>query len=212
MNACGTSSGDGVGTGGTSAAETGGSGPSAGGANPGNGGSAAGGAEASGGAASGGAATAELPAELTLESVTAFLADGSYKSWHHDPEPRAPAAQVIGSPHGGNPIIHSLQTYVNAQAVLSIQTNKDRSTLEKNHDPGSMAVKEVYDDSGNLLTTLAMIKVSAERRAFAYYCDGDPTLCTSTGDTEVPFFSPTETAAQSCSSCHGGSIYFPLDE
>lgn len=206
LPSCGTAGADDTGSGGAIAGDTGGSGPSGGGS------SETGGASSSGGAASGGAATSELPSAMTLEAVSAFLESGSYKSWHHDPAPRAEADQVIGSPHAGSPVAHKLQTYVNAQAVLSLEKNRTAPTLEKNHDPGAMAVKEVYDDGGNQLAIMAMIKVSGERRAFAYFCDGDGSLCASTGDLTVPFFSPTEAGAQSCSSCHGGSIYFPLDE
>lgn len=184
--------------------------PASGGDSASGGAPASGGDSASGGDGSGGAPVSQLPSATTLDAVAAFIAEGSYKTWTRDETPRDVEDHIVGSPHAGSPPTHQLQTYVNAQAVDSIIKNKDLTSLNKNHDVGSMAVKEVYDASGTRLAVMAMIKVTDTRRGFAYYCDGDGALCG--GDVTVPFFSPDETGATTCSSCHGGSIYFPLPE
>lgn len=165
-------------------------------------------APASGGDGTGGSTVSQLPSATTQDAVAAFIADGSYKTWTHDETPREVADHVVGSPHAGSPATHKLQTYVNDQGIASLEKNKDVTSLSKNHDVGSMAVKEVYDAAGTRLTVMAMIKVNDTRRGFSYYCDGDETLCGS--GVTTPFFAPDEKGAEACSSCHGGSIYFPL--
>ena len=203
---------------GSSGGKSSGGGPDSGGTT-GTGGDTASGGAASGGAASGGTAPTELPSAITLEAVASFLEAGHYKSWFGDAAPRPAEDQIIGSPHAGSPVTHRLQTYVNAQAFVSLEKNRDVDTLKRDHELGSMAVKEVYDDAGTRLALLAMIKVAPpdpaqpdSRRQFAYYCEGEASLCTAAGTTQVPVFFPNVQGAEACASCHGGNIYFPLGD
>jgi len=196
LSACG--GGENGGTGGATAS---GGNSGVGGLSAVGGGVGVGGSSSDGGASpSSGGANTELPADNTQAGIEAFLATESYKTWRHDPAPRAPGE---GNPHLTN--VGQLQVYMNSTAVLSIQAAEGQPALQYSHVTGSMVVKEVYDTGGTRVAVAASIKSGDARRAFTFYCEGTIEGC---GVNDEPPIYGTDGSA--CSNCHGGSIFAPL--
>lgn len=137
----------------------------------------------------------QFPADTSEASVAAFLDAETYKSWRNDPEIREGGSVV--NVHGDH-----LRVYLNEAAVTS-----HSDTVGENNDaaPGSMAVKEIYDDSGTLLGRAASLL--DESGDWTYYCNStDVTFCTG-ATIDMPVYNDF-----ACSSCHGDQIYAPLPE
>lgn len=137
----------------------------------------------------------QFPTDTSEASVAAFLEAESYKSWTADAEIRVGGSVV--NVHGDN-----LRVYLNDAAVES-----HTDTVGENSDasPGSMAVKELYDESGTLVgRATSLLDESGE---WTYYCDSSvDTLCTGSS-IEMPVYNNF-----ACQSCHGDQIYAPVPE
>lgn len=136
----------------------------------------------------------QFPTNTSEASVAAFLEAESYKSWAGDAEIRVGGSVNV---HGDN-----LRVYLNDAAVDS-----HTDTVGENSDasPGSMAVKELYDESGTLVgRATSLLDESGE---WTYYCDSSvDTLCTGSS-IDMPVYNNF-----ACQSCHGDQIYAPVPE
>lgn len=145
-------------------------------------------------------ATLDYPTDTTQAGLEAFLASESYRSapWIGDSAVRT-TAEAWG--HG-----NALRVYFNTGAVQA-------KTAELNGEPmassmvGAMAVKEFYDDAGNLVGKATSIK-TAEGMSFndvTYYCtttDPASTLCIGSAPETMPIYGA---GASECGFCHGGT-------
>ncbi len=162
------------------------------------GGTGSGGDTATGGMSAGdGGGTAadpnELPAEITLAGVEAFLAAGTYQNapWVGDAAARPPGAS--GNAHG-----ESMRVFFNTAAAAT----KTRNDSSLPAETGSMIVKELYE-AGAVVGHAVSIKAREGMgwSTWTYYCNAPEgsTLCS--GEVETyPIFD--EGPAEGCGFCH----------
>ena len=186
---------------------TGGATTGTGGATGTGGGTASGGTVGSGGAVGSGGSDAgtgggmgsgadQFPADTSIAGIEAFLAMESYKTWTHDPAPRAPTDPTFGA-H-----MPMMQVYFNEIAVA-------------NHEgvtQGGMLVKELYDESGAQVGVAASLKTSNETDLWTFYC----TMTTPNAQggcqdssTDYPLYYVDEFIT-GCAACHGDAVLTPL--
>jgi FtsP/CotA-like multicopper oxidase with cupredoxin domain len=157
------------------------------------------------------AGTSDVPRQLPPEGVEAYLAELlESKEYRNAPwlsetsRPRAPNSII--SPHG------DVRVYANDVLRRSIgKGNGVRadgdgglqfSVEARAHDPGSIAVKEFYED-GDVIGKAALMKLEGSTFDAAYYCTGPSSRC---GTAEPPpVFGEGITLA--CGFCHAGFVY-----
>jgi len=71
-----------------------------------------------------------------------------------------------------------------------------------------MAVKEFYN-AGAVVGHAVMLKKPGAYGEWAYYCDGDKTLCGLAAEMATPFFG-AGAGVSPCGFCHAGNIYTPV--
>ena len=153
----------------------------------------------------GGSDDGTFPSDTSEAGIKAFLETGSYKSapWTGDSTVRVdPADTVPGNIHG------SVKVFYNPTATQSIAAGNNELNSETPNTQGSMAVKELYDDSGVLVGIAASLKTGAAkpRDNWTYYCESTNDGCTGSLVSE-PIYG---VGVSSCSNCHSG-LFFPKD-
>jgi hypothetical protein len=220
--------------GGTGGGATGGSG-GGGGGGTGSGGGGAGTSGSGGGAAIDAAPTPDMggpapdaaaeggggfppgvPSSDDREAMAAFLAAKEYQKapWISETAMSRPASSSV-SPHG------RVRVWMNPQLVTSLKEGRDglpnRTTMMDNppHDQWSMAVKELWNESGTTLEGVAaMLRTQSGRsgQAWTYFCHAPTGRCVS--NRPSPESDPihgkglgTPGQSSQCAICHGGLIF-----
>ncbi len=152
-----------------------------------------------------GAPVVAVPAQGIEAMLAELLASETYKLAPWVAETEAPRGeQSIVSPHG------DVRVYANDVLLASLASGNGVefeagelvvSTEAPAHDPGSIAVKELYE-GGELIGKAALFKLEDEFDA-AYYCTGPADRC-GTSDTPPVF---GEGFAIGCGACHAGMVY-----
>lgn len=143
----------------------------------------------------------DFPQETSADGIRAFLSAELYRSpgWiAQSPGPRDSLNAV--SPHG------RVQVRVNRTLFDSIEAGNGASVDTPPHDPKSMAVKELYDDSDTLVGRAALLRPDDETTV--YFCYGPAGRCVNAhGERTMddPLYSDDATSA--CAFCHGGLIF-----
>jgi hypothetical protein len=175
------------------------------------GGSGGSGGDGGSGGSGGKPASTGLPATDSADDIDDFLSFGSYRKapWVSETaSPREPAA-INTSPH------QRVQVWMNPQLVDSLRAGHDGlkdSATGMTHPPldkGSMAIKELWDESGTQLTRVgsaAIWKVADgdAAKGWAYFCRGPAARCASKDGTNPVYGHGTSV---SCGFCHGGLIF-----
>lgn len=139
------------------------------------------------GTGGGNATTGQFPADTSEATIVAFLAAESYKTWTGDAAPRG--SEEVVNVHG-----NSMRVFFNDNAVTSHGGPAS---------PLSMAVKELYDETG-VLVGKATSLVASDGLLFFYCSATSGTGCTGQAVTE-PLYNDF-----ACSACHGSQFYAPL--
>lgn len=167
----------------------------------GTGGTTGSGGETSSGSG-GGTADTTVPTDTSQAGLEAFLAAGSYKNapWIGDAAVRTPTAST--NVHG------DVRVYYNPTAV----TSRDNGQNEVGHETGnalnSMAVKELYDNTGTQIGIAAFLRTAenGNDNDWIYYCTSSAGGCASMTDGG-PYYGP---GLNECRFCHGGMFIGPL--
>lgn len=123
--------------------------------------------------------------------IEAMLTDGSYHEWLGDPAVRSSDNDV--NPHGDG-----LRVFFNELAVAA---GNDGSPA-----PGSVVIKEFYDQGGAMVGSAVRIK--DEAGDWVYYCTNPGgTLCAAEGE---PVYGVDTQVA--CGYCHGDLWFAPLPQ
>lgn len=187
-----------------------GGGPSQGGGagsgNAGVGGLGAGGSGDVGSGGSGGVSTSDGPQDVSAESLAAFLDARTYQSAPWVAETPAPREGVLGtgSPHG------RVRVYFNPALLDSIAAGNGLFETMLPHATGSMAVKELYDETDTQVGVAAELKVDGNFAQWAYYCRGPADRC-ALGEGPFTAEEPAYGIAGRvpCGICHGGFVFTP---
>jgi hypothetical protein len=181
--------------------------PGASGGPTGNAGTSGAGTAGTGGSGMGGTAGGagvSGPADSSSASIASFLAAKTYRSapWQSETAMPRPGGTLSGSPH------ERVRVYYNEVLVQSFQAGNGSREPPLPHTTGSMAVKEMYDDTDLQVGVAAELRLSGAFEQWAYYCEGPAGRC-ATGK-------PTATAAAplygvglgvDCGFCHGGVVF-----
>jgi hypothetical protein len=145
--------------------------------------------------------TASFPSDSSAAGLLAFLETDAYKNAPWMAETAAPREQ--SSPYGHGDVI----VYLNDVLVASQQAGNGELQGTA-HDPGSMSVKEFYDEGGDKVGHAVMLKLEGAFSNWAYYCVGSSDRCrTNAGPfTEADPHYSTGTMGE-CGFCHGGMIF-----
>lgn len=177
-----------------------------GGAGSGGAPSAGAGGGASGGSAGtgGGSNASAVPGDESLASIASFLASKTYQSasWVAEtPGPRA-GTEGTGTPHD------RVRVYFNETLVASIAAGNGVLQTLVPHSTGSMAVKELYDETDALVGIAAALKLEGNFQRWAYYCHGPGERC-AWGRGPFTEAEPLYGIAGQvdCGLCHGGSVF-----
>ncbi len=138
----------------------------------------------------------EHPASESLVDIEAFLATQTHRAWTGDAAVRAGVSSV--NPHGD-----ALRVFFNALALESIAAGPD-STMQ-----GSMVVKEIYGDSGDLEGHALRWKTGEgdTMNDWTVYCSGpDGSLRCSNEVISLPITGAG--MATECGFCHGSKTFF----
>lgn len=217
IGACGSDSGDdGSGAGGSApggdagsfgAAGVGGNAGSdgAGGAGgDGAGGDGSGGTAAAGDGGAGGSGTGSGPVDASQASIASFLAGRPYQAapWVSEtPAPRD-GTEGTGTPHG------RVRVYFNDTLVSSIAAGNGAFGSNLPHTTGSMAVKELYDETDTRVGVAAALKTEGNFQRWVYYCFGPGERC-AWGRGPFTEAEPLYGVGGQvdCGICHGGLVF-----
>lgn len=176
-------------------------GPSAGTAGTGSAGSGSGGTAGSGG---GGSSVNSGPADSSSASIASFLAAKTYRSapWLAETAMPRPGVALSGSPH------ERVRVYYNDVLVQSFQAGNGSREPPLPHTTGSMAVKEIYDDTDTQVGVAAELRLEGRFDQWAYYCEGPGGRC-ATGKPPATAAAPLYGIALGvdCGFCHGGVVF-----
>jgi hypothetical protein len=153
------------------------------------------------------AAPAGLPASDSSDDIGAFLGAQAYRNAPWISETAGPRPRAIDtSPHG------TVRVWMNDKLVASLHAGHDGykdTATGMSHPPidkGSMAVKEMYDDSGAKIGTAALFKSGDGTAASStvYYCKAPIGRCLDNQNSEVVY---GRGISVGCGFCHGGMVY-----
>ncbi len=148
----------------------------------------------------------EVPTGDVAELLAALLESEEYRQspWVAETSrPRGPTSIV--SPHGDVRVFANdvlLKSIAKGNGVRPADGGLEFSIQAPVHDPGSIAVKEFYED-GELLGKAALMKLPGSNFDAAYYCTGPLERC---GVEKTP---PVygEGIRVGCGACHAGFVY-----
>lgn len=180
---CSSDDGNGEGTGGAASGGAGTGGAASGGS--------ASGGSASGGAGTGGGDAGQFPDDTSQAGIEAFLTAGSYKTWTGDAAPRS--TEEVGSPH---------------QVPLQAFFNDTTVATADDMVPGSMSVKEFYDDAGAQTGIAALLKTMDG--TWIYYCQEEPAIGRCSGSVESSYPIYGQGTQTPCGFCHGNTAFAPI--
>jgi hypothetical protein len=138
------------------------------------------------------------PADGSKAAIAAYLMAETYKQapWKSETAtPRAANSQV--SPHG------RVRVWMNDTLIASLKAGNGEFG-GKPHVPGSMAVKEFYDDSDVRLGAAAMLKLTGND-AWKFYCNSTAPERCGVGGSTLPYYADETDIG--CNGCHGGLIF-----
>jgi hypothetical protein len=162
----------------------------------------------SAGAAVGGRSATDGPASASREDIAAFLDKAGYKASPWVSDVSAPRKATSGSQHGDG-----IRVWENATLVTSIKAGRDGWMGRPAPDVGSMAVKEMYDDGGQLVGLAAALRTTATTGfdSWTYYCYAPGNRCSSSSASptkEAPLYgNGAANATISCAICHNSTIF-----
>ena len=204
----GDASGGSTSNGGTTS--SGGSSSSGGNASPGgtssSGGNASPGGTSSSGGAAAGSGSGAAPASASLADISAFLESGGYKKDPWISDVATPRPGSTGTQHGDG-----IRVWQNPILVAAMRGGHDGRTGNPKPDVGSMAVKEMYDASNQLIGLAAALRTADTNTwdSWTYFCYAPGGRCTS-GDVDksAPLYgNGNATKTQPCVICHDGTIF-----
>ncbi|MFT5683377.1 MAG: hypothetical protein ACI8RZ_004308 [Myxococcota bacterium] len=138
------------------------------------------------------------PIDSSQAGIEAFLEDEGYREspWIAQTEaPRESTWEV--SPHG------RVHLWLN-ETVIASQAAGNGGFLGTPHTTGSMAVKELVDESDVPVGRAVMLKLEGVAASWVYYCDGTEERC-GFSDGEPPHYAVAYDSE--CYYCHGGEIF-----
>lgn len=139
------------------------------------------------------------PTDSSAEGIEAFLASGAWREapWVAETDaPREPNNVV--SPHG------RVQVWLNDVLLDSVEAGNGAPDGTP-HDPGSMTVKELFNEDDVSIGLAVMLKLEGDLHAWAYWCDGPAGPCGASSATSFPYYGIAY--ATDCGFCHGGLAY-----
>jgi hypothetical protein len=164
-----------------------------------------GGTTSSGGAAAGSGSGA-APASASLADISAFLESGGYKKDPWISDVATPRKGSTGTQHGDG-----IRVWQNPTLVAAMRGGHDGRMGNPKPDVGSMAVKEMYDASNQLIGLAAALRTADTNSwdSWTYFCYAPGGRCTS-GDVDksAPLYgNGNATKTQPCVICHDGTIF-----
>ena len=96
-----------------------------------------------------------------------------------------------------------MQVWLN-ETLLDSQRTGNGGFMGSAHTTGSMAIKELYDSSDDLIGEAVMLKIDGVAASWVYYCRGPADRCGFT-EGDSPHYGVAYDSE--CYYCHGGEIF-----
>ncbi len=149
-----------------------------------------------------------MPPGNAKEDLSAFVGGAKYREAPWISETDAPREGIVGSQH-----LSKVRVFMNPTLVTSMRAGRDGRMGRPYPDLWSMAVKELYDPDTDALVGVASMFKTAEGSGAAswlYFCYGPDPRCLAgyTPSLDAPIFNNGAGGlGQSCSICHGNSVF-----
>lgn len=154
----------------------------------------------------GGTQSSTFPPSDSRVDIEAFLASDRYT--------QAPWVSDTSAPRQGGPVTQHdgpVRVWLNPVLVEALKAGRDGRENRDYPNAGSMAVKQLFDDSNALVGIAASLKTAdgSAQESWTYYCYGPGHRCAQiTAPKESPIYGKGSTqAGTNCGFCHGFSVF-----